>query len=99
MGTWLNCGDLMIDDGLNVPDYILHGNMDGISSAMTCSPKKFSKYVYRYHTLKVFQVGSCLTILTRKNLYFTEFSTKIHQNERLGASDVFHMFTQSIKFL
>ena len=45
MGKWLNCGDLMIDDGLNVPDYILHGNMDGISSAMTCSRKKFSKYM------------------------------------------------------
>ena len=45
MGNWLNCGDLMIDDGLNVPDYILHGNMDGISSAMTWSPKKFSKYM------------------------------------------------------
>ena len=32
-----------------------------------------------------------LTILTWKNLCFTEFSTKTN-------SDVFHMFTQSIKF-
>ena len=39
-----------------------------------------------------------LTILTGKNFYFTEFSTKIHWNTRLAASDVFHMFTQSIKF-
>ena len=31
-------------------------------------------------------------------LCFTEFSTKIHWNTRLAASDVFHMFTQSIKF-
>ena len=30
-----------------------------------------------------------LTILTGKNLYFTEFSTKIHWNLRLAASDVF----------
>ena len=33
--------------------------------------------------------------LTWKNLCFTE---KIHWNTRLVASDVFHMFTQSIKF-
>ena len=39
-----------------------------------------------------------LTILKGKNLYFTEFSTKIHCNTRLAASDVFHMFTQPIKF-
>ena len=31
-------------------------------------------------------------------MYFTEFSTKIHWNTRLVASDVFHMFTQSVKF-
>ena len=38
-----------------------------------------------------------LTILTGKNLCFTtELSTKIHWNTRLDASDVFHMFTQSI---
>ena len=36
-----------------------------------------------------------LTILTWKNLRFTE---KIHWNTRLAASDVFYMFTQSIKF-
>ena len=47
----------------------------------------------------VFDDGSCgLTILTWKNLCFTEFSTKIHWNTRLAASDVFLMFTQSIKF-
>ena len=40
-----------------------------------------------------------LTILTRKNLRFTEFSTKIHWNARLAAFDVFHMFTQSIQVL
>ena len=28
----------------------------------------------------------------------TEFSTKIQRSIRLAASDVFHMFTQSIKF-
>ena len=39
-----------------------------------------------------------LTILTWKNLYFTEFSTIIDWNARLAASDVFHIFTQSIKF-
>ena len=36
-----------------------------------------------------------LTILTGKNLCFTEFSTKIHSNTKLAASDVFHMFTRS----
>ena len=35
--------------------------------------------------------------MTEKNLYFTEFSTKIHCNTRLAASDAFHVFTQSIK--
>ena len=39
-----------------------------------------------------------LRIHTGKNLCFTEFSTKIHRNTRLAASDVFHMFTQLIKF-
>ena len=39
----------------------------------------------------------CLTIFTGKNLCFTEFSTTIHWNSSLAASDVFHMFTQSIK--
>ena len=33
---------------------------------------------------------NCLTILTGKNLCFTEFSTKIHWKIRLAASDVFH---------
>ena len=36
-----------------------------------------------------------LKILTSKNLRFTEWSTKIHLNTRLDASDVFHMFTVS----
>ena len=39
-----------------------------------------------------------LTILTEKNVCFTEFSTKIHWNTMLAASDVFHIFTQSINF-
>ena len=39
-----------------------------------------------------------LMIHTGKNLCFTEFNTKIHLNTRLAASDVFHMFTESIKF-
>ena len=39
-----------------------------------------------------------LTILTWKNLHLTEFSTKIHWNLWLAASDVFHMFMQQIKF-
>ena len=42
--------------------------------------------------------GNNLTILPWKNLNFTEFSTKIHWNNMLAASDVFRMFTQSIKF-
>ena len=40
-----------------------------------------------------------LTTLTWKNLCITELSTKIHSNTRLAASQVFHMFTPSIKFL
>ena len=36
-------------------------------------------------------------ILQGKTYDFTEFSTEIHRNERLAASDVVHMFTQSIK--
>ena len=40
----------------------------------------------------------CSTILTGKNLCFTEFSTDIHSNTRLAASNVFHILTQSIKF-
>ena len=36
-----------------------------------------------------------LTIPTWKNLCFTE---KIHLNIKLAASEVFHMFTQSMKF-
>ena len=39
-----------------------------------------------------------LTILTWKNLCFTEFNAKIHSNTTLASSDVFHMFTRSIKF-
>ena len=42
--------------------------------------------------------SACLTILTEKNLCFTEFSTKIHWNTGVAASDVFRMFTQSINF-
>ena len=38
-------------------------------------------------------------ILQGKTCDFTEFSTKIHRNERLAASDVVRMFTQSIKLL
>ena len=33
----------------------------------------------------------------RENLCITEFRTKIDWNTRLAASDVFHIFTQSIK--
>ena len=40
-----------------------------------------------------------LTIFTwNKNLCFAGFSTKFIENTRLAASNVFHMFTQSIKF-
>ena len=35
-----------------------------------------------------------LTTLTWKDLHLTEFSTKIHWNLWLAASDVFHMFMQ-----
>ena len=48
----------------------------------------------------VLGLGSWVLILdyARKNLCFTEFSTKIHWNTLLAVSDVFHMLTQSIKF-
>ena len=39
-----------------------------------------------------------LMIHTGKNLCFIEFSTKIHWNKWLAASDVFRMSTQWIKF-
>ena len=39
-----------------------------------------------------------LTIPTGENLCFIEFSTKNHWNTKLAASEVFHIFTQSIKF-
>ena len=39
--------------------------------------------------------STALMILTWKNLPFTE---ELHSNSRLAASNVFHMFTQSIKF-
>ena len=39
-----------------------------------------------------------LTILTWKNLCFTEFSTKIHWNARLAASDVFRLNNQLSSF-
>ena len=42
-----------------------------------------------------FGLAFVLTMLTWKNLCFTD---KIHWNTRLASSDVFHMFTQSIKF-
>ena len=37
-----------------------------------------------------------LTILTGKNC-FVQFSTRIYLNRILAASDLFHIFTQSIK--
>ena len=55
----------------------------------------YSKQI-RSQRLQIF-----LTILTGKNLFFTEFSIKIQWNTRLAASDVFHMltwFTQSSSF-
>ena len=55
----------------------------------------------KQHLLLALESGTVypvtLIILTWKNLRFTEFSTKIHWNARLAASDIFHMFTQSIK--
>ena len=50
-----------------------------------------------YHTKLPCQ-KPMLTILTGKNLCFTKFNTKTHWNTRLAPSDVFHMFTKSIKF-
>ena len=38
-----------------------------------------------------------LTMFIGKN-WFTEFSTKICSNRNFAGSDLFHMFTQSIKF-
>ena len=57
---------------------------------------KKSDYSSLYIQLRI--VSKRLTILAWKNLCFTKFSTKIHWITRLTASDVFHMFTQSIKF-
>ena len=54
---------------------------------------------FKFHKFWVTTLGDnyLLTILTGKNLCFTEFSTKIHWNAMLAAFDVFQMFTQSIK--
>ena len=40
---------------------------------------------------------NALTMHTGKNLCFTEFSTKIHRNTWMAASNIFHIFSQSIK--
>ena len=57
----------------------------------------FFNYREKINHLTLDLLNKCHTYLT-KNLCFTEFSTKIHWNTKLAASDVFHMFTQSIKF-
>ena len=49
------------------------------------------------------QVKSCdnfhyLNDTHKENLCFTEFSSNIHWNTRLAASEVFNMFTQSFFF-
>ena len=63
-------------------------------------PKRFVKGLKEKTTyLKQHVCQRNLTILTWKNLRFTEFSTKINRNTRLAVSDVFHKFTQSIKLL
>ena len=58
---------------------------------LSCLHEK--RYIATYNDQK-----ELLTILTGKNWCFTNFSAKIHWNTRLAASDVYHMFTQSIKF-
>ena len=63
--------------------------------------KFYKKLILRIFLIFLHKVAIAyidLTILAWKNLCFTEFSTKIHWNTRLAAADVFHMFTQSIKF-
>ena len=62
----------------------------------------YLEYLCNIEWLRIYWFRSvyflALMILTWKNLFLTEFSTKIHWNTRLAASDTFHMFTQSIKF-
>ena len=58
----------------------------------------FLSWTFMIHRTAGERGAISLTIFTGKNLCFTEFSTKIHWNTKLAASDFFHMFTQSIKF-
>ena len=69
-------------------------------STQIFGPRHSRTHVPRTHAspCNPHDLADSLTILTSNNLCFTEFSANIHWNTRLAASDVFHMFTQSIKF-
>ena len=60
--------------------------------------RKVNDKVRNKDTVDVVQASLLLTLIipTCKKLCFTEFSTKIHWNTNLAASDV-HMFTRSTK--
>ena len=60
--------------------------------------RKVNDKVRNKDTVDVVQASLLLTLIMPicKNLCFTEFSTKIHWNTKLAASDG-HMFTRSIK--
>ena len=58
------------------------------------SLKSLSLYSFRNNMILLIL---SLMILTGKNC-FTQFSTIIYWNRSLAASDLFHMFTQSINF-
>ena len=55
----------------------------------------FTSTFWKHNCIDLLVISFTLTILTWKNLSFTE---KMHWNRRLAASDVFYMFTRSIKF-
>ena len=78
----------------------------GMTSVICENHSPISRFAGNVHSslrylvpLKIKREGHVLTILTWKNLCFAEFNTKIHWNTRLAASDVFHMFTESIKVI
>ena len=57
---------------------------------------EFPSQIHFYRHKDMFKTAHeniLLTILTGKNLYFTEFSTKTHWNTRLAASNVSYVFT------
>ena len=75
--------------------YKTHGNVDAVSKTLRMSAEKLFKWL-RDNELKRNR-DKChliLTILTGKNCVFSIQ----YKNSCLAASDLFHMFTQSMKF-